>query len=192
MHNYTTEQVEFIKTNVVGITSHELTEKFNKHFGLNLGRNQIRSFVRNNKLKNGLNTRFKKGCVPYNKGKKGLGGWEPTQFKKGHKPHNYKTVGTERVNSDDYIDVKIADPNKWRAKHLLIWEKENGPIPKGYAVIFGDKNRRNFDINNLILVSRKQLAILNQHHLIQDNADLTRSAVIVADIYSKINERKSK
>ncbi|WP_374218303.1 HNH endonuclease signature motif containing protein [Bacillus bingmayongensis] len=190
MHRYTEEQKEFIKNNVIGRTSNELTEMFNNQFELSLNVKQIRAFIKNHKLKSGLNTRFKKGQSPANKGKKGIGGWEPTQFKKGHKPHNYKPVGSERVNGDDYVDVKIADPNKWRAKHQLIWEEANGPIPKGYAVIFGDGNRRNFELGNLILVSRKQLAILNKNNLIQNDADLTRVGIAIADIYKKIGDRK--
>jgi hypothetical protein len=45
----------------------------------------------------------------------------------------------------------------WRPKHHLVWESHHGqPIPKGHAVIFGDGNNRNFDPDNLILVSRAQ------------------------------------
>lgn len=189
-HKYTSDQVSFLTENVAGRSSAKLTEKFNAHFGLDLSLNQIRAFMKNRGLKNGLNYRFPRGHIPVNKGKTGLGGWEPTQFKKGNKPHNYKPVGTERVNGDDYVDVKIADPNKWRAKHLLIWEEANGPVPKGHAVIFGDGNRRNFELDNLILVSRAQLAILNKHNLIQMDAELTRTGVVIADIYKKIGEWK--
>lgn len=63
-------------------------------------------------------------------------------------------------------------------------------MPKGHAVIFGDGNRRNFELDNLILVSRAQLAILNKHNLIQMDAELTRTGVVIADIYKKIGEWK--
>ncbi|TLS37758.1 HNH endonuclease signature motif containing protein [Pseudalkalibacillus caeni] len=191
-HRYTTEQVKFLTQNIEGRSRKELHEMFNDHFGLNLNLSQITSALKNRGLSNGLDSRFKPGRVPFNKGKTGpgAGGWEPTQFKKGHKPHNYKPVGTERVNGDGYVDIKIADPNKWRTKHNLIWEKENGPVPKGHVVIFGDGNRYNFDLDNLILVSRKQLAMLNKHNLIQKDADLTRTGVMLADLYRKIGERK--
>ena len=116
--------------------------------------------------------------------------WNTDAISKGQKPHNYKPVGSERVNGDGYVDVKIADPNKWRAKHRLLWEEENGPIPKGYVIIFGDGNRRNFQQDNLILVSKSQLAILNKNQLIQNDADLTRAGIVIADIYKKIGERK--
>jgi len=63
-------------------------------------------------------------------------------------------------------------------------------LPKGHAIIFADGNRENLDIDNLILVSRRQLLILNQHKLIQDNAELTKIGVNIAKLQEKINERK--
>lgn len=37
---------------------------------------------------------------------------------------------------------------------------------------------------------RNTLAILNKHHLIQNNTKLTKTGIVIADIYSKIGERK--
>jgi hypothetical protein len=191
-HKYTTEEIDYIVANMPGRSYKEIIELVYERFGVQLNSSQIKSFIGNRKLSTGRTGRFEKEHIPANKGKKGLGGWEPTQFKKGNMPHNYVPVGSERVNGDDYVDIKVSDPNKWKGKHILVWEEHNGPMPKGYAVIFGDGNRRNFDINNLILVSRQQLLILNKNKLIQNDADLTRTGVIIADIYSKIGERKSK
>ncbi|MDC3412548.1 HNH endonuclease signature motif containing protein [Terrihalobacillus insolitus] len=191
MHKYTKEQVDFIKKHVKDRSSMDLLELFNARFGLNLGLNQIRAFKKNHNLKSGVNTSFKKGQEAWNKGLKGINfGGKETQFKKGQKPANHMHVGAERINGDGYVDIKIAEPSKWRGKHLLIWEAENGPLPPGHAVIFGDGNKQNFDLDNLILVSRKQLAILNRKNLIQSNADLTRTGVLVADLHSKISDRK--
>lgn len=192
MHHYTPEQIKFIKANVKGRTNQELTEIFNTHFELQLGMNQIKAFKHNRKLSSGLNGRFRPGHTPANKGRKGVDGWEPTQFKKGHRPYNYMPVGSERVNGDGYVDIKIADPNIWRGKHILTWEAANGPLPKGHAIIFGDCNHRNFEPDNLILVTRKQLVRLNQNNLIRNNADLTRTGIIIADIFNRIGEKKHK
>lgn len=191
-HKYTKEQADFIKTNINGTKTDELTKMFNVQFGLSLKQSQIKSFVTNHGLKSGVDCRLKKGNVPFNKGKKGTYGWEPTQFKKGNKPHNYMPVGSERINGDGYIDVKIADPNKWRPKHLLIWEKINGAVPNGHVVIFGDGNKLNLDINNLILVSRRQLVTLNKKQLIKNDAELTKTGILIADLYHKISQAKSK
>lgn len=196
---YTAEHIKFIAENISGTNFKELTAIFNQRFGMDLSVSAMVSLSDRHGLHNGIlgngykPTQFKKGHVPFNKGKKGVGGWEPTQFKKGNKPANWVPIGTERLSKDGYIEVKIADGklNKnWRGKHIVIWEETNGPLPKGHAVIFGDGNSRNFDPNNLILVSRKQLLCLNRNNLIQNDADLTRTGIAIADIYGKISERK--
>jgi hypothetical protein len=194
MFRFSPDQKAFIVENVRGRLIPELTVMLNAKFGIELKPSQIRAFVKNNGLRSGIDARFKLGTVPPNKGKKGLSqsGVE-THFKKGHMPHNYVSVGSERINGDGYIDIKIADPNKWRGKHLIVWEQFHDQIvPKGQAVIFGDGDRRNFDPNNLILVTRGQLAIMNKRGLIQADAELTRTGVIMADIIKKIGERKRK
>lgn len=190
MHIFTYDEIEFIKNNVKNRSTSELTELFNNHFFLNLKVSQIVSFKHNHKLSSGLDCRFSKGNIPFNKGKKGFGGYEPTQFKKGNVPHNHKPVGTERITRDGYIQVKIAEPRKWKAKHIIIYEQHKGTVPKGHAVIFGDGNIHNFDINNLICVSRQQLLMLNKKNLIQSDAELTRTGIIIADLHHKINKRK--
>lgn len=190
---YPEEIKEFIRQNHNGVGSKDMYHLINKTFGTNYTHVQITSYYKNHNIDSGLNGQFQSGHTPFNKGKKKywIGG-EATQFKKGHRPHNYKPVGTERVNGDDYVDIKIADPNKWKGKHILIWEAHNGPVPRGCAVIFGDGNRRNFDIDNLIVVSRKQLSTMNSKGLIQNHADLTRTGVIMADLIMKLSERKKK
>jgi len=189
VHNYTAAEVKFITENVKGIGNKKLTETFNNYFGLELGINQIRAYVKNHKLQSGLNGQFQKGHIPFNKGKH-IGGWEPTQFKKGNTPHNHRPLGSERITVDGYTEVKVSEPNKWKLKQRITWEKHNGNIPKGYLVLFGDKNKLNFAPDNLILVSRKQLVTMNKKKLIQNDAELTRTGVIIADLYCKISDRK--
>lgn len=201
---YNAEHVDYIATNITGRSFKELTAMFNERFGMGLRVSAITSLADRHGLHNGRDTRlnkgyeptqFKKGHVPANKGQKGISypGMKPTQFKKGNKPHNWVPLRSERITKDGYIQVKIDEgrfQHNWRGKHILIWEGENGPVPKGHAVIFGDGNNRNFELDNLILVSRKQLVRLNQLNLIQNDAELTRTGVILADIYNRIGERK--
>lgn len=189
-HIFTEEQGEFLRKNVKGRKNEELTEIFNRKFKTSLKVTQITSYKKNHGLKSGLG-KFKKGHTPWNKGMKGLNiGGKETQFKKGNIPHNYKLVGSERIAKDGYIEIKVADPNVWIAKHRHIWEQHNGPTPKGHIIIFGDGNNRNFNIDNLICVSREQQLRLNQYGLIKNNADLTKVGINIVNLKKKINERK--
>lgn len=191
-HTYSPEQVTFIKENTYGHSRKEITAMFNTHFGLELGDNQITAFIKNHHLKTGLDGRFPKGSIPFNKGKKGIGGWEPTQFKKGNRPYNYKPVGTERINTDGYVDIKIADPKTWKQKHIIIWEETNGPVPAGMCLIFADTNRLNVTLENLLLISRRELVVMNNRGLITNDPELTKTGIVVADICMKIADRKKK
>ena len=204
---YTQEHIDYITANITGCPFKELTTIFNKKFGMNLAISAMISLCDRHGLHNGrdtkilpngsilgVKTRFKTGLVPWNKGMKGVNfGGKETQFKKGNKPANWRPLGSERISKDGYIEVKIADDmlNKnWKAKHIMIWEEHNGPVPPGHVIIFGDGNKRNFDPENLLLVSRKQLARLNQMKLIQGDAELTRAGIVIADICNKIGERR--
>lgn len=194
MHTYSDEVKKFIEENVRGNTSTELTRMVNDNFGTNYGVNNIRAYMKNHKLRNGLDTSFKKGHTPANKGKKGIcgRGCEKTWFKKGQIPSNHRPVGSERIDGKDgYILIKVAEPNKWKHKHRVIWEQHNGPIPKGYVVIFLDGDKLNLDINNLKLISRHELKILNTEGLKSNDAEITETGVLIARlICAKSNQKK--
>lgn len=190
LHIWTEEEKEYLKQITPGHYHKEIQKMMNEKFNLELTLGQIKGAVKRYKLNTGITGHFKKGHTPFNKGTKGLTRANRTSFKKGNKPKNYKPVGSERLTKDGYIQVKVQDPNKWKLKHIVIWEKENGPIPKGHAVIFGDGNSQNLDINNLVLVSRQQLLVLNRNKLIKNDVNLTKTGIMVADIYLKINERR--
>lgn len=193
---FTEEQENYIKEHIVGRGNKELTDMFNNQFGTNFKTSQIKAYKQRNKLNSGLDGQFERGHVPVNKGTKGLFnvGGNKTSFKKGQRSINYKPVGTERIDRDGYTLIKVSDEGawheRWKHKHKVFWEKENGPIPSGHVLLFADGNKQNITSENLILVTRSQLARLNQNHLISDNAELTKTGIILADIYQKIGERK--
>lgn len=105
-------------------------------------------------------TRFHKGHIPTNKGKKVspemYERMQPTMFKKGRINENKREVGSERVNVYGYIEIKVAEPNRWRLKHRLIWEQHNGIIPEGCNVQFKNHNTLDCRIENLYLISKSE------------------------------------
>jgi hypothetical protein len=179
-----------------------MAEMFNERFGTNLPATTILSLTFRNGLKNERDcrfnkgyepTQFKKGLTPWNKGKKGVNfGGKQTQFKAGNLPRNYKPVGTQRTNAGGYVEIKIADPKTWKPKHIIVWEATNGPVPKGNVVLFADGNQQNVTLENLLLISRSKLAVMNRRGLMSGDPELTKTGVVIADIYLKIGERKRK
>ena len=145
-----------------------------------------------NKLTTGTGGYFKKGSTPWNKGLKGYMGANKTSFKKGTIPPQYRPVGSERIAKDGYIEIKVEDPNKWELKHRVIWEQHHGEILKGHAIIFADGDKSNLDIDNLLLVSRKQLLFMNRNNLISENKEFTKVGVNIANVMIKLSEIESK
>ena len=124
-----------------------------------LEKNQ-RAGYEGSKSPSSIASRFPKGHTPVNKGKRvspeTYAKCQPTMFKNGHTPVNHREVGSERINVDGYIEIKVAEPNRWRLKHRIIWEQVNGAIPKGYNVQFKNHNRQDCRIENLYLISKAE------------------------------------
>jgi len=193
IHMYTPDEIAFLKENIKGRDHMEVANMFNAHFGLNLSFKQIRGAMHNRHITSGLDCRFKPGEAAH-RPPKGVHYSRRTEFKKGNRPVNWKPVGSERVDAEGYVYVKTKEPRTWRMKHVLTWEAAHGPVPKNHAILFRDSNRQNTDIDNLILVSRGQLAVLNKQHLLQAarNANTIDSALLTVDLIRKITQLKKK
>ena len=57
-------------------------------------------------------------------------------------------------------------------------------------VIFADGDKSNMSKENLLLVDNNQLLILNQNGLINENRELTKTGLNIANIIIKLNELK--
>ncbi|MGJ0317686.1 HNH endonuclease [Aliarcobacter cryaerophilus] len=146
----------------------KLAELFNEAFKVSILHKAIAQKCRKLGLICPNNGYFKKGGIPANKGTKGLTGANKTSFKKGSIPPNTRKAGSISMrkdkNGNSYMHIKVSDPNRWQMLHVYIWENKHGKIPKGYCVIFKDKNTLNVSLSNLMLVSRAELARLNQKY----------------------------
>ena len=197
-HKYTEREHAFLREFIPGHTYKEIVAEYNKTFDEPITAGRVKGYMANHKINNGLTGRFQKGQIPFNKGKKGWSapGTEKTRFKKGHLPHNTKPLGYERVTKDGYIEVKIAErPNRqtgeknFRPKHHIVWEAANGPVPKGYIVIFLDGDPLNCALENLALVSRAEHLQLTRRKLRSNVPELTETGVLIARAGVLVNEK---
>jgi hypothetical protein len=194
---YLDKHLNYLRKIVPGTPYKIVAEKFNKKFGLKLSVDVVKGIAARSGVRNGRDTRFKPGHVSFNKGKKGVyyAGCEKGWFKKGNKLHTTLPIGSERVTVNGYVEVKYSNrsgssKNRWKSKHSMIWEKEHGPVPKGYVVIFLDSNKRNFALNNLQLISRAELYVMNHHGLISEKKDMTKAGHALAAVKIAIASRK--
>lgn len=191
MIKYTQEQKEFIIKNNYMKSSKELADMFNNEFNTNVSYRQIEYFRHNHHLNSGLTGRFEKGHTSWNKGTKGLTHANKTSFKKGNIPQNHKPVGYERVNVDGYVEIKVAEPNIFKLKHRVIYENIYGKIPDNHNVVFADGNKLNLDPDNLILVSKSEMLIMNNNNLFMNERELTKTGSIIAKVIDKTNKIKN-
>jgi len=141
----------------------------------------------------GMRTRFQKGNVSWNKGTHYEAGGRSaeTRFKPGERGNKFVPIGTERLNSDGYLDRKVAATGKcnvdWKAVHRLVWEEAHGPVPSGHVVAFKDGDKRNPTLANLVLRTRQEHM---SHSTIANYPPELRQLVrLVAKVQRKLDDR---
>ena len=180
--HYTPEEIQFVKDNIRGCSYINMTKLFNKRFGLRITLKQMETLTYKHEICNGVG-KFRPGHVSFNRGKT-----HPSW--KG----NWKPIGSERLQGG-YVFVKVSDrkhcrEKHWKAKHVVIWEAVHGKVPRGHAVIFLDGNRLNFDINNLVMISKREHFVMNANHLRAEHPELTKMGRTIANLRMVIADRK--
>ena len=103
-------------------------------------------------------TTFKKGSIPWNKGKKGIHLSAKSEFKKGQRPVNWKPVGTitQRKEKSGTIRnwIKIEEPNIWIENAIYVWLKAGRKRKKGFCIHHINLISSDDRIENLCLISR--------------------------------------
>lgn len=133
-----------------------------QHKAFELGISKTPEFAKQQREKN----QFRKGHVPFNKGKK----WEHFMSEEGQrkasetffggKPHNTPPPGYEVLRAAHrgkrYWWIKPADGRRMMPKHRWLWEQAYGSIPEGHNVQFKDGDTTNCVLDNLYLISRSE------------------------------------
>jgi len=192
VRRYTPDEIDFIKKNVYGRGYSELVKLFNARFCNPITVSQINSFIGNRRLNTGRTGHFHNGHIPFNKGKKGVyyPGAEKGWFKPGQMPVTLRPVGSERINVDGYVEIKVSNPKRWRHKHVVVWEEANGQVPKGHLVIFLDGNKLNLALDNLMMISRQAHAVMWRMNGYTSDKDTTKANCLIASIKTSISSLK--
>lgn len=204
--NWTNDIKNFIMKNYKGVGPSEMAVRVSKKFNVNATRSIVKGFYSRNHLNSGVTGYFKKGNIPNNKGKKqsefltpeAIERTKATRFQKGNLPPNTKPIGYERITQDGYIEVKIKmrpsrkDCNdNFKAKHIIEWEKHNGPVPKGMVLRFLDGNKQNCSIDNLELVTKAENLQITRKNLSSSNPEITRAGIAIAKLSVATSERRN-
>jgi hypothetical protein len=153
--------------------------------------------------KTGRTGRFLVGAEPWSKGRK-LGnnpGSARTQFKKGQRPHTARGAGHESIDAFGYVWLIVDRKNPYTGaatrrvqKHKWLWEKLNGPVPKGCALKCLDGNKANTSPANWEAVPRGLLPRLNgKSGRDYDNApvEVKPTIMAVAKLEHQLREKRT-
>lgn len=140
--------------------------------------------------------RFTKGQQPWNAGTAGTGLMKGNSgsFKVGQMPHTWQPIGHTRTRSDGYLERKTANTGTTRHDyvgiHHLVWRMHGRSIPHGHALVFADGDNRNFDLNNLQLISRADLMRRNTVH--RHGPEIAQLSQLLGAIKRQINRNAKK
>ncbi len=133
------EMQAWMEANDTGQSLQALSAQFASEFGFPLARTQINLW----RASNGRSARHRRG---------------------GRLP---KPVGSETIRKG-YVYVKVREraevpmsKDDWRRKHVVVWERDHGPLPDDMNVLFADHDNRNFSPGNLVAVPSWLMARLN-------------------------------
>lgn len=145
----------------------------------------------------GAASRFMPGHIPANKGLRGRKGWAPGrmrdgQFKPGDPTWRWQPIGSQR-EVGGYRYTKVSDhrgvpwTRNWRPTHVLLWEAAHGPIPPGHALVFTNRDRMDVRLENLELITRRDLMQRNTLH--RYPKEIARAIQLIGALNRKINRR---
>jgi hypothetical protein len=94
-----------------------------------------------------------------------------SQFRPGNRPQTWLPVGTQRLDKDGLLEVKVADRREksdWVHVHRQVWIEANGPLPAGHIVVFR-VGRRTSDLAAITpdaveAITRAELMRRNTYH----------------------------
>ncbi|WP_426576718.1 HNH endonuclease signature motif containing protein [Xenorhabdus stockiae] len=164
---YTDKMKDWMRVHYL-LPMQELAPKFNEHFSVNYSSKSLHGFRGQLGLRTGRTGRLTKGNIP----------------------HNTRPVGTERINADGYVYVKVNKSKRWKLKHHVVWEAHHGKLPAGVVVIFKDGNQENFHIDNLLMVTRQENVILNKLYP-NTPAEYKQTSAYLARILMTVNKKES-
>lgn len=89
-----------------------------------------------------------------------------TEFVRGQRAHNKQPIGAVRTRIETHTGlprawVKVAEPNVWQKRAIVVWVATNGELPRGWVVHHKDRDSMNDSIDNLQAMTRA--AHLEEH-----------------------------
>lgn len=154
------------------LTRKEITCKFNQKFNQNRPVSSINKWFFRHGIKTGRDFRFKSGYI-----------------------HKVVRIGGTRINTQTgCLMVKSAEPDIWVRATKYVWEKANGPVPKGMCVKLKDVRKKGQwpDLQDLELISNHELLVRNTLGYDEVDVKYKQTTANVAKLIVKVSNIRNK
>lgn len=84
--------------------------------------------------------------------------------------------------------VMKAENGEWKSAGRVVWEKEHGSIPKGYALVALDRNTANIAPENLEIVPWEYLGRMQRNGFFSGNPEITKTGIIWCDLQMVLSD----
>lgn len=166
---YTKENIDFLRKHAQTrhITNKMLTDMYNERFETKRTPNSI-AYIRS-----------KHGIILNNTTAKSAQG----KNNRGSRP-----IGDERIRKG-YVEIKVKQPNVWDKKHRYLWEQYHGrTLKRNEVIIFIDQDNRNFDIDNLMMITRAEMGEMNRHQMLTQDEDINKASIAWVKLLQRTRE----
>lgn len=166
-NKYTKEFENFIRGNASKYTKEELIQIIQDKFNIKISQDGLRRYLNRHQIE-----------------------YRWTNYNKSNKRNVLKCpIGTERITSEG-VFVKVAQPDKWRRKSRVMYEKyHNCELKDNEYIVFLNQNNNDFRKENLIKSSQKEIAYLHNYETFSKNQKLTKLALLSAKLMIKSKEK---
>ena len=172
------EQVSWITEQYQTYTAAILLNMFNEKYAHRLTMEQFKNVLAKHEIKSETKFTDKVGYEV-----------NETAFKKGGIHPTAVPVGSELIEGG-YTRVKVAEPNVWKSKHIIVYEQHFGPVKKGEVVRFKYGNKRDFSPENLFKTTLRGHGFLSKYQLLSQPKPVQESLLLLTQVRDKTDEIK--
>lgn len=165
-NKYSQEFIDFVRDNIDKYTKESFITLLEERFNMKVSKNALKCLLRRHNIKG----RY----LDYQK-----------QMVRSTAKH---PIGAERMTKDG-LYVKVAQPNVWRKKTRVMYERYHNCklSPKDY-VLFLNNNHDDYSKENLILSTNREKCYLHNWNTSSTNPRLTEIAILSARLTIKAKE----
>lgn len=162
-NKYTKEFEEFVRNNISKYKKEDFIKLLENKYKMEISKNQLKCYLKRHNIE-GRYIDFKKNMI------------RSTQK---------HPIGAERMTKDGIL-IKVAQPNVWRRKSRVMYEKyHNCILNKNDYILFLNGDRNDFSKDNLFKSTNQEKCYLHNCKTFSSNRELTKLGLLSAKLMIK-------